>query len=100
MTADETGFDMEVSRRKLLAAAGLGSGVLLASSLGRASDAHALPVADQSPDPAGTPAVSGLHLQFGAEASSEVTISWHALQPVRNPAGGAGPAGRPARTDR
>jgi hypothetical protein len=29
--------------------------------------------------------VSGLHLQFGADASSEVTVSWHTLQPVRNP---------------
>ena len=31
------------------------------------------------------PAVAGLHLQFGADASSEVTVSWHTLQPVRNP---------------
>jgi hypothetical protein len=29
--------------------------------------------------------VSGLHLQFGADASSEVTVSWHTQQPVSNP---------------
>jgi hypothetical protein len=29
--------------------------------------------------------VAGLHLQFGADASSEIVVSWHALQPVRNP---------------
>jgi 3',5'-cyclic AMP phosphodiesterase CpdA len=29
--------------------------------------------------------VSGLHLQFGADASAEVIVSWHALQAVRQP---------------
>ena len=32
-----------------------------------------------------TPPVAGLHLQFGADASSEIVVSWHTLQPVRNP---------------
>jgi hypothetical protein len=32
-----------------------------------------------------TPPVSGLHLQFGADASSEMVVSWHTLQPVQNP---------------
>ena len=35
--------------------------------------------------PAGTPPVAGLHLQFGADAASEVTVSWHTLKPVQNP---------------
>ncbi|MGC1301651.1 MAG: metallophosphoesterase family protein, partial [Caulobacteraceae bacterium] len=35
--------------------------------------------------PVATPPVAGLHLQFGADASSEVVVSWHALQPVRHP---------------
>ena len=26
-----------------------------------------------------------MHLQFGADASSEIVVSWHALEPVRNP---------------
>lgn len=29
-----------------------------------------------------TPPVAGVHLQFGADASSEVVVSWHSLQPV------------------
>ena len=82
MATDQTGFDMEVSRRRLLVAAGLAPGMLIASSLGVIPDAHATVLPIPSPPPAGTPAVSGLHLQFGADASSEVTVSWHALQPV------------------
>ncbi len=31
------------------------------------------------------PPVHGLHLQFGADASSEMVVSWHALQTVRRP---------------
>ena len=37
------------------------------------------------PDPMTTPRVAGLHLQFGADASSEMVVSWHTLQPVRDP---------------
>ena len=85
MTTEEPSPNLELSRRKLLAAAGIGSGALLAASfsvVGDASAAAAVP--GQSPDPSGTPAVAGLHLQFGADASSEVAVSWHTLQPVRN----------------
>jgi 3',5'-cyclic AMP phosphodiesterase CpdA len=32
-----------------------------------------------------TPPVAGLHLQFGADAASEVVVSWHSLQPVGHP---------------
>jgi hypothetical protein len=35
-------------------------------------------------DPVTTPRVAGLHLQFGADASREVVVSWHSLQPIRN----------------
>ena len=34
---------------------------------------------------ASAPPVSGLHLQFGADASSEMVVSWHTLEPVQNP---------------
>jgi hypothetical protein len=34
-------------------------------------------------DPLTTPRVSGLHLQFGADARSEVVASWHSLLPMR-----------------
>lgn len=82
MTAQDTGDSLHVSRRRLLTAAGVGSGALAAAGLlpglgGMAQAAAALPEA--------SPAVSGLHLQFGADASSEVTVSWHTLRPVQNP---------------
>ena len=72
----------ELSRRKLLAAAGIGSGVLAVTSV---TDAQGAAPSGDSEDPVAMPAVAGLHLQFGADASSEVTVSWHTLQPVRNP---------------
>src|SRR5262249_29797497 len=69
-------FDFEISRRKLLAAAGLGGGALLASSLlGEAAE----------PARAVAPSVTGLHLQFGADASSEMVVSWMTLEDVANP---------------
>ena len=82
MTANEIGATFEISRRKLLAAAGIGTLVVPAQSLGES--AHAAPAAG-AVSVAGTPAVAGLHLQFGADASAEVTVSWHTLKPVRNP---------------
>ncbi|MBB4200656.1 hypothetical protein GGD83_004485 [Rhodoblastus sphagnicola] len=38
----------------------------------------------QASPPAVEP-VAGLHLQFGADASTEMTVSWHSLAPVHNP---------------
>lgn len=84
MNTPEAGRNPEVSRRRLLAAAGIGPGMLAAASMTPASDAQATSPADAPASPA-TPPVAGLHLQFGADASSEVTVSWHTLQPVRNP---------------
>jgi 3',5'-cyclic AMP phosphodiesterase CpdA len=78
MSIPEAGFDLEVSRRKLLAA----GGIVAAAALAGPTTAAAAPGA--SPDPAAAP-VAGLHLQFGADASSEVVASWHTLQPVRGP---------------
>ncbi|MBV8870377.1 MAG: fibronectin type III domain-containing protein, partial [Acetobacteraceae bacterium] len=85
MTADDAEPNLELSRRKLLTAAGVGSGALVAAAFKAAEDARAAALPVESPEAAGTPAVAGLHLQFGADASSEVTVSWHTLQPVRNP---------------
>src|SRR5262249_46980945 len=58
---------------------------VVAASLVESGDARAAPVSSRSPDPAATPPVAGLHLQFGADASSEMVVSWHSLQPVQNP---------------
>ena len=85
MTADEARLNNELSRRNLLAAAAIGSGAMAAASAATTGDARAVSAPGQSPELAAVPAVAGLHLQFGADASSEVTVSWHALQPVGNP---------------
>src|SRR5450432_1809828 len=85
MTTPAPEFDLELSRRKLLAAAGIGGAAAVAASLIGTGAAEAAADASRSPDPAATPPVAGLHLQFGADASSEMVVSWHTLQPVRNP---------------
>jgi hypothetical protein len=85
MTTLDAGFDLELSRRKLLAAAGIVGGAIVAASLTGIGAAAAAPPYGGSPGPQPTPPVAGLHLQFGADASSEMVVSWHALQPVRHP---------------
>ncbi|HEY7175349.1 MAG TPA: metallophosphoesterase, partial [Micromonosporaceae bacterium] len=91
MANDEQLFTSHMSRRGLLAATGaVGAGVavspLLAGTTSAASPTNG-PTVDAIGGPVGdptlTPAVNGLHLQFGADASSEVIVSWHTLQPVR-----------------
>ena len=85
MTAEEAGHNLDLSRRKLLAAAGVAPGALAAAAFNGIADAKAAASPSYAPDPTTIPGVSGLHLQFGADASSEVTVSWHTLQPVSNP---------------
>ncbi|MGZ6040061.1 MAG: purple acid phosphatase family protein [Phenylobacterium sp.] len=80
MDASDGGPDFELSRRRLLAAAGLGVGAAAAGPLATAAAAGAVPA-----DPARSPPVTGLHLQFGADAASQITVSWHTLQPVTHP---------------
>ena len=60
---------------------------------------EAAAAAGQQPasDPVATPPVAGLHLQFGADASSEMVVSWHTLQPVRACASPARASRRQAR---
>jgi 3',5'-cyclic AMP phosphodiesterase CpdA len=84
-TGDTELINLDLSRRKLLAAAGIGGAAVLAASLVRIGDAEAAPASRQLPDPVATPPIAGLHLQFGADASSEMVVSWHTLQPVQNP---------------
>jgi len=84
--------DLLLSRRKLLLAAGLAG----ASTFGVESGAEASELntslklsADRSMTQTysfvSAPTVAGLHLQFGADASSEIVVSWHTLEPVLNP---------------
>jgi 3',5'-cyclic AMP phosphodiesterase CpdA len=84
-------FRSHMSRRGMLTAAA-GAGTALATGPALAGSAAAVTPSSQPstdalggrPGPAtGTPVVSGLHLQFGTDASSEVVVSWHTLQPVK-----------------
>ncbi len=70
---DDSGFDLDISRRRLLAA---GAAALVPSGPAGAAS-------ESSRDPA-VP-VAGLHLQFGADAASQVVVSWHTLKPVQQP---------------
>jgi hypothetical protein len=85
MTTGDSEFNLELSRRKLLAAAGIAGGAAVAASLIGPGTVMAAPAVPPSPDPTATPPVAGLHLQFGTDASSEMAVSWHTLQSVRNP---------------
>ncbi|MBS0520634.1 MAG: metallophosphoesterase [Proteobacteria bacterium] len=85
MIPENDEIDLQLSRRKLLAAAGIYGGVAAAASLLPIGSAQATPASGTASEPATSSPVSGLHLQFGADASSEVVVSWHALQPVQNP---------------
>lgn len=79
----------EVTRRRLLTAAGLGVAGL--AVVGTGADVAQADRPERSrrsragADPGRTPPVAGLHLQFGADASREVVVSWHTLQPVARP---------------
>jgi hypothetical protein len=79
MTDQDSGFDLRLSRRKLLAAAGLAGGAALAPF----TEAASAETPAVGPQP--TPPVTGMHLQFGADASSQMSVSWHSLQPVSRP---------------
>ncbi len=87
--ADEQIFRRGPGRRSILGAGAVGAGAVLASltSAGSAAadDARPVSAATTPGDPVTTPRVGGLHLQFGADASSTVVVSWHTLAPVRNP---------------
>ncbi len=74
-------MDIGLSRRRLLAAAGVAGGAAMMGS----GSAEAAPPSGAGMDRDATPPVAGLHLQFGADASSEMVVSWHTLKPVTNP---------------
>jgi 3',5'-cyclic AMP phosphodiesterase CpdA len=101
MANDEQIFVRAFSRRGLLTAAGVaGAGVLaapllpdvalaapsaaLSSTVSDTRSAGLSPLGGRAADPVQTPRVNGLHLQFGADASRQAVVSWHALEPVTN----------------
>lgn len=73
------------SRRRLLVAAGIYAGAATAASLFPIERARAAESGSAANFDAVTTPVTGLHLQFGSDASSHVVVSWHTLQSVRNP---------------
>jgi hypothetical protein len=98
MTTDDSQFNFNLSRRRLFTEAGIAGGAAVAVSIvgnvaaqgantpaAPAPSTSAVPGAAPAPDPLTISPVAGLHLQFGADASSEMIASWHTLQPVRNP---------------
>ncbi|HEY2790848.1 MAG TPA: metallophosphoesterase family protein [Micromonosporaceae bacterium] len=89
MPKDAEIFASYMSRRGLLgtavvAGAGVAAAPLLSSPAAAAPSTGPSMSSASGPagDPVSTSPVNGLHLQFGADATSEVTVSWHTLQPV------------------
>src|SRR6516162_7132419 len=76
-----------ISRRRLLTtsavSAALGAGVGGGAALVWSHHLH--PDFWYQPDRNGAPPVAGLHLQFGKDAGTEVVVSWHTTDAVRNP---------------
>jgi len=90
MTSSDSKPNHDLSRRRLLAAAGIGTAMVAGSALVAGNAAAAefdgrFPDPESATDPVTTPAVQGLHLQFGADASAEMVVTWHALQRVHRP---------------
>jgi phosphodiesterase/alkaline phosphatase D-like protein len=78
---------MEVSRRTLIVG---GTSALLGAGVGAGATAlltsdRTGPTLWQRGDRSGAPRVGGLHLQYGADASTEVVVSWHTAAAVGNP---------------
>jgi hypothetical protein len=82
-------FERGFSRRSVFgAAAAVGAATLLGPAVGAGTadaEVHPGDPAGDRADPASTPRVNGLHLQFGPDAAAEVVVSWHTLQPVTHP---------------
>ncbi len=78
-----------ISRRRLLTtsavSAALGAGIGGAVTGGALWSHHHATDLWRQPDRGGAPPVAGLHLQFGHDAGTEVVVSWHTLDAVRNP---------------
>src|SRR5262249_61928106 len=89
------GNGQEISRRKVLAAAGLAAVAVPLAATGRAQAASLVRRADS----AGAPSPQGVHVQFGADAAKQAAVSWLGAAAVPRPRppvaqAGAGPRAR------
>jgi hypothetical protein len=86
--ADDDARPSGISRRTLLttsaASAIVGAGIGVGGAALMRSRPHGLTLWPQ-PNRNGAPPVSGLHLQFGKNAATEVVVSWHTTDAVGNP---------------
>ncbi|EUA32086.1 hypothetical protein I548_0860 [Mycobacterium intracellulare] len=79
-----------ISRRRLLTSSAA-SAVLGGVGVGGAALLWSQPAGPRGPaawlqsDRNGAPPIGGLHLQFGRDAATEVVVSWHTTDAVRNP---------------
>src|SRR5215469_1641404 len=79
MSAENAG--QKISRRTVLSAAGLAAVTVPLASAGRAQAASLVRQADVT----GAPAPQGLHVQYGANASSQAAVSWLTAAAVSRP---------------
>src|SRR5215831_2991051 len=75
------GNGQEISRRKVLTAAGLAAVAVPLAATGRAQAASLVRRADS----AGAPSPQGTHVQFGADAAKQAAVSWLAAAAVTRP---------------
>ncbi|MFE3770694.1 fibronectin type III domain-containing protein [Streptomyces sp. NPDC059122] len=82
---------MSIARRSLLTGS---TAAAAATALGAAGNAEAAdhprsaaphPLLQRTPGRLGVPGVTGLHLQFGADPATEMTVSWISPRSVRRP---------------
>src|SRR5215475_6298944 len=75
------GNGQEISRRKVLTAAGLAAVAVPLAATGRAQAASLVRRADSI----GAPSPGGTHVQFGADAAKQAAVSWLAAMAVSRP---------------
>jgi phosphodiesterase/alkaline phosphatase D-like protein len=77
-----------ISRRRLLTTSATSAVVGAGVGVGAAALVWPHPSGPATwyqPNRTGAPPVAGVHLQFGKNASTEVVVSWHTTEAVRNP---------------
>jgi hypothetical protein len=85
---DDSTSGAGLSRRSLLAALGLAGAGVAVGSVAPSAEASVPAARHDQPtgtDPLTTPPVMGLHLQFGDQPATSMTVSWHGTAPVGKP---------------